>query len=85
MNTPGPYPLDYEYESSGRIVIRTAQGSHYASTYDPQAARLIVAAPELLEALQEMFALFEAHEQYDDDSAAAVKLARLALTKATNP
>lgn len=76
MNAPGPYPLDYEYEASGKITVRTAQGTHYASTYDPSAARLITAGPDLLEALQNL--------ENDDDSipAHAWKMCQDAISKA---
>ena len=53
----GPYPLTVNTHSSpthkdGCIVVVTAQGNHYATTYDPQAANLIAAAPDMLEALR---------------------------------
>lgn len=48
--TPGPYPLRIMAQSDGRNIIITAHDNHYATTYDPQAAALIAAAPELLEA-----------------------------------
>lgn len=35
-----------------KLIIITSQGTHYATTYDPSAARLISAAPDLLSALQ---------------------------------
>ncbi len=46
-------------------------------------ARLIAASPDLLSAIQEMYSMFYAHEQYDDNSAAAVKLARASINLAT--
>ena len=49
-NTPGPYPLTVR--QGERFIIVTNQGNHYASTFDPAAARLISAAPELLAALE---------------------------------
>lgn len=33
-----------------KIIVITSQGTHYATTYDPSAARLISAAPDLLAA-----------------------------------
>lgn len=38
--------------SDDKLIIITSQGTHYATTYDPSAARLISAAPDLLSALQ---------------------------------
>ena len=49
-NTPGPFPLHIQHDGE-RSVIVTAQGNQFAATHDPSAARLIAAAPELLEAL----------------------------------
>ena len=47
ISTPGPFPL--RVQSNGeRFAIVSAQGNHFATTYDPAAARLIAAAPELL-------------------------------------
>lgn len=72
-------------DEHGRVIANCGmEPSHQLDDDEALAnARLIAAAPQLLEALQEMFALFEAHAQYDDDSAAAVKLARQAITRAT--
>ena len=44
------FPLGITHNDDKLIVI-TSQGTHYATTYDPSAARLIFAAPDLLEAL----------------------------------
>lgn len=49
---PGPYPLSSHTASDGRITITTAQGNHWASTFDPAAAALILSAPNLLSALK---------------------------------
>ena len=46
-HTPGPFPLHIQHDGE-RSVIVTAQGNQFAATYDPSAARLIAAAPELL-------------------------------------
>ncbi len=60
-NTPGPYPLRIEKPpemamSPVKIVIITNQGNHYASTYDPAAARLIKLSPALLEFVESIAA-----------------------------
>ena len=45
-------------------------------------ARLIAAAPEMLEALREMLSMFGDHEQYDDDSAQVIAQTRQVIAKA---
>ena len=53
MHTPWPLPLKMDCgRTFGMYVVVTNQGNHYATTYDPGAARMIVAAPELLNALK---------------------------------
>ena len=49
MNQSLPLRINHE-TPQGQICIVTAQGNHYASTYDPTAAQLILAAPDLLNA-----------------------------------
>lgn len=49
--TPGPYPLTTT-NAGDFFVIVTNQGNHFAKTFDPCAARLIAAAPEMLAALE---------------------------------
>jgi len=61
--TPGPFPLSI-MESSDHYVIVTNHGSHYAKTFDPSAARLISAAPELLSALELLLDKLNVH--FDD-------------------
>ena len=46
------------------------------------AAHLISAAPDLLSALEEMMSVFQDHEQYDEESAEVVSIARAAIAKA---
>jgi hypothetical protein len=55
-NTPhaGPFPLRIT-KNDDQFVVITNQGNHYASTYDPAAARLISAAPDLLSALESAY------------------------------
>jgi hypothetical protein len=50
-HTPGPYPLTATLDGQ-RFVIVTNQGNHYATTYDPQAAKMIQYGPELLATLR---------------------------------
>jgi ABC-type bacteriocin/lantibiotic exporter with double-glycine peptidase domain len=52
-NTPhaGPFPLRIT-KNDDHFVIVTNHQTHYAKTFDPSAARLISAAPELLSALE---------------------------------
>jgi hypothetical protein len=55
--TPGSYPLTTilsSDKSGDKFVIITNQGNLYAMTYDPQAARMIQAGPEMLECLTAM-------------------------------
>jgi hypothetical protein len=54
MNTTlhkGPFPLHIT-QNEDHFVIITSQGNHYAKTFDPSAARLIAAAPDLLDLLE---------------------------------
>jgi hypothetical protein len=82
-NTPhaGPFPLRIT-KNDDHFVIVTNHETHYAKTFDPSAARLIAAAPGLLSALEEMMAVFQDHEQYDEDSAEVIQSAREAIRKA---
>lgn len=54
MNThsPGPFPLSLFDRGEGTIVVTTNQGNHYATTFDPAAARFIQSAPDMLSALR---------------------------------
>jgi len=45
-------------------------------------ARLVAAAPDMLEALREMLSMFGDHEQYDEDSAQVISQTRQVLAKA---
>jgi hypothetical protein len=44
-------------------------------------ARLIAAAPEMLEALREMLSMFGDHEQYDEDSAQVISQTRQVIAR----
>ena len=59
--TPGPYPLTVT-KVDDFFVIVTNQGNHFAKTFDPCAARLIAAAPDLLLALERL-----THPMADDE------------------
>jgi hypothetical protein len=52
-NTPhaGPFPLRIT-QNDDHFVIITNHETHYAKTFDPSAARLIAAAPDLLDLLE---------------------------------
>ena len=78
ISTPGPFPLHIQHDGE-RSVIVTAQGNQFAATYDPSAARLIAAAPELLDALRELCA-----DTYlaDPINADRMSKARAAIAKA---
>jgi hypothetical protein len=88
-HTPGPWAtLDRADDSRTHI----SNGAHIVCTlgttrtdgspnHSPNAL-LIAAAPDLLSALEEMMAVFQDHEQYDEESAEVIQSARAALRKA---
>jgi ABC-type bacteriocin/lantibiotic exporter with double-glycine peptidase domain len=49
----GPFPLHIT-KNDDHFVIVTNHKTHYAKTFDPSAAHLIAAAPDLLSALIEL-------------------------------
>jgi hypothetical protein len=49
----GPYPLMITKHDDAFVII-SDHATHYATTYDPSAARLIAAAPDLLSALERL-------------------------------
>ena len=75
----GPFPLHITQNDDSFVVI-TNQGNHYAKTFDPSAARLIAAAPDLLEALD--WALRQIEDDLDHDHQAAFDAAHSTLRKA---
>jgi hypothetical protein len=75
----GPYPLEIT-KNDDHFVIITSQGTHYAKTFDPSAARLIASAPDLLSALD--WALRQIEDDLDPDHQAAFDAANSTLRKA---
>jgi ABC-type bacteriocin/lantibiotic exporter with double-glycine peptidase domain len=75
----GPFPLHIT-QNEDHFVIITSQGNHYAKTFDPSAARLIAAAPDLLSALD--WALRQIEDDLDPDHQAAFDAAHSTLRKA---
>ena len=73
--------------------IRDERGHMVAIVHNPKAdqkegariATLMAAAPNLLAALEEMFALYADHAQYDEEGyeTAAINAARAAIARAT--
>lgn len=73
--------------------IRDERGHMVAIVHNPKAdqkegariAALMAAAPDLLAALEEMYALYSDHAQYDDEGyeTAAINSARAAIARAT--
>ena len=81
-HTPGPW-LTYVSKWPDQIVIRSMfpcgqERAHVAVT-NSENARLIAAAPELLEALQGLLEITDFHELYGSKTEAA----RAAIAKAT--
>jgi hypothetical protein len=80
-HTAGPCPLKVTGPHlSGKFVIVTAHGNHYATTYDPAAARLIAAAPDLLDAAKNARDVLAALVTGDSPTLAEL---RAAIDKAT--
>jgi len=75
----GPFPLHIT-QADDHFVIVTNQGNHYAKTFDPSAARLIAAAPDLLDALD--WALRQIDDDLDPNHQAALDAALYTLRKA---
>ncbi len=79
----GPFPLNLKTVGE-RYVITTYQGNHWVTTFDPQAARLSLAAPEMLQALEELTAEREADPATTHNNETfGYQLARDAIAKAT--
>ena len=65
--------------------IRDERGHMVAIVHSAKIAALMAAAPDLLAALKEMYALYEDHAQYDEEGyeTAAINAARAAIARAT--
>lgn len=79
--TPGSWTWDGKFT----VTIPNADGSFYAFRTDPDAARLIAAAPDLLDALRRAErVLTDAgadHEPTDDDARLALDSVRAVIAK----
>ena len=91
-HTPGPWTVDgneiFGPQDSGVIVARLPEWGILADGPDPAAhnARLIAAAPDLLEALQYALERFECIPEHRDEIGlyrTGARLARAAIAKAT--
>jgi hypothetical protein len=82
-NTPhaGPFPLRIT-QNDDHFVIVTNHETHYAKTFDPSAARLISAAPDLLSALDSLLNKINAHGLENKHMIATIERAELAIAKA---
>jgi hypothetical protein len=84
-HTSGPFPLVMHKSDSDNVphLIVTNQGNHFASTYDPGAARLIAAAPDLLAALRDCLPIVDAmRRKTGGEGDTAAMNARAAISKA---
>lgn len=95
--TSGPWPLTVLSGDRYELTVITAQGNHYATTFDPTDARLIAAAPDLLAALSHLFdclpgeyrgltiggRIFPTSDVHAADFNAALDKARAAILRAT--
>ena len=77
----GPFPL-HTTKNDDAFVIITNHGTHYAKTFDPSAARLISAGPDLLSALDLILNKINAHGLENKHMIAAIEKAELAISKA---
>lgn len=81
----GPFPLHIT-QNDDHFVVITNQGNHYAKTFDPSAARLIAAAPDLLSALESAYNAIAwdipGGNLSDDDEEALLDTIRATIEKA---
>lgn len=75
-----PFPLKVTKVDDFFIVV-TNQGNHYAKTFDPDAARMIAAAPELLMALQMALPAVEYFDEHEGGEI-VLEVVRTAIAKA---
>ena len=84
-HTPGPWAIEYRTDGQSTYSPRICAGEQDAE-FKAKAeanARLIAAAPELLEALDGLCGLAELRPGHLQDYKAAVAAARAAIAKAT--
>jgi hypothetical protein len=82
--TPGPWRVGGNSWFVNQIPIEPAIGCAYGAGYEVKAnARLIAAAPDLLEALGLVLPFLEDNEVYRPEEARAIKKACAAIRKAT--
>lgn len=94
-HTPAPWSKDEQGDANGNFTIRPDDGSTngdihaevIATVYTEEDARLIAAAPELLEVLQYILpALKDTFDTFGDDySKEAYNRAKQVIAKATQP
>jgi len=84
QHTPGPWAVSPYMNITSRngTVAKTEQMPGNDEAERKANAHLIAAAPDLLSALREMMSVFQDHEQYDEESAEVVSIARAAIAKA---
>jgi len=84
QHTPGSWAVSPYNNITSRngTVAKTEQMPGNDDAERKANANLIAAAPDLLSALQEMMSVFKDHEQYDEESAEVVSMARAAIAKA---
>jgi len=84
QHTPGPWAASPYMNITSRngTVAKTEQMPGNDEAERKANAHLIAAAPDLLSALREMMSVFQDHEQYDEESAEVVSIARAAIAKA---
>ena len=71
VHTAGPLPLKIlEPVYGGPSIVITNQWNHYATTYDPSAARLIASAPDLLAAAKAISEAFKHSKPFEHGSEA---------------
>ena len=76
VKTAGPLPLKMDCgRNPDMFVVVTNQGNHYATTYDPSAARLILAGPEMFAALKKI-------AEFSDAGSNQAIIARAAILRA---